>query len=132
MEAGKFAEAAQAYADYGMQLIPKNYPTYKMLTLEIFVECEKSEIQPLRKALYDFYNLLSGTTDQGNPTLQEFYKFLQVAHLSNLKFEYAAKPNAQTLYQKITISLLRYCDFIRLDKVFYEAGVSCQKSVIDG
>ncbi len=33
VEAGKFAEAAQAYADYGMQLIPKNYPTYKMLTL---------------------------------------------------------------------------------------------------
>jgi len=30
VEAGKFAEAAQAYADYGMQLIPKNYPTYNI------------------------------------------------------------------------------------------------------
>ena len=39
VEGGKFSDAAQAYADYGMQLIPKNYPTYKMLTLEIFVEC---------------------------------------------------------------------------------------------
>ncbi len=33
VEGGKFVEAAQAYADYGMQLIPKNYPTYKMLAL---------------------------------------------------------------------------------------------------
>lgn len=70
VEGGKFVEAAQAYADYGMQLIPKNYPTYKMLALEIFVECEKNEIQPLRKALYEFYSLLSNTNDPGNPTLQ--------------------------------------------------------------
>jgi intraflagellar transport protein 172 len=33
VEGGKFSDAAQVYADYGMQLIPKNYPTYKMLTL---------------------------------------------------------------------------------------------------
>lgn len=33
VEGGKFTEAAQAYADYGMMLIPKNYPTYKMLSL---------------------------------------------------------------------------------------------------
>ena len=130
VEGGKFAEAAQAYADFGMQLIPKNYPTYKMLAMEIFVECERAEISPLRKALFDFYKLLESTTDQGNPTLQEFYKFLQVAHLSNLKFLYESKPAAQGLHQKITISLLRYCDYIRLDKVFYEAGVSCQKTVL--
>jgi hypothetical protein len=33
VEAGNFPAAATAYAQYGMQLIPKNYPTYKMLTL---------------------------------------------------------------------------------------------------
>lgn len=33
VEGGKFSEAAQAYADFGMQLIPKNYPTYKMLSM---------------------------------------------------------------------------------------------------
>jgi len=37
VEAGKFSDAVTAYSKYGMQLIPKNYPTYKMLTLEIFV-----------------------------------------------------------------------------------------------
>ena len=119
VEGGKFADAAQAYADYGMQLIPKNYPTYKMLAMEIFVECERAEVVPLRKALFDFFKLLESTNDPGNPTLQEFYKFAQVAHLINLKFQYEAKPAAQGLHQRITIALLRYCDYIRLDKVFY-------------
>jgi intraflagellar transport protein 172 len=130
VEAGNFAAAAQAYAQYGMPLIPKNYPTYKMLTLEIFVECEQKEIEPLRKALYDFYSLLQGTTDPGNPTLIEYNNYLTIAHLANLKFQYETKPAAQTLHQKITVSLLRYCEYIRLDKLFYEAGISCQKNVI--
>ena len=130
VEAGNFAAAAQAYAQYGMPLIPKNYATYKMLTLEIFVECEHKEIEPLRKALFDFYSLLQGTTDAGNPSLIEYNNYLTIAHLANLKFLYEAKPAAQTLHQKITVALLRYCEYIRLDKLFYEAGISCQKNVL--
>ena len=61
VEAGKFSDAVTAYSKYGMQLIPKNYPTYKMLTLEIFVECDPKEVPPLRVALFDFYKLLEGT-----------------------------------------------------------------------
>lgn len=52
-----------------------------------------------------------------------------IAHLSNLKFIYENRPGTQKLLQKITISLLRYCEFIRLDKLFYEAGMNCQKAV---
>lgn len=33
LESGKFGEASQAYADYGMQLIPKNYPVYRGLAI---------------------------------------------------------------------------------------------------
>jgi len=103
-----------------------------MLTLEIFVECEQKEIEPLRKALYDFYNLLVGTNEPGSPTLIEYHNYLLIAHLANLKFTYEAKPAAQLLHQKISVSLLRYCEFIRLDKLFYEAGMSCQKNNIYG
>ena len=88
VEGGNFAAAAQAYAQYGMPLVPKNYPTYKMLTLEIFVECEQKEVEPLRRALYDFHGLLAGTTDPGNPTLIEYGNYLTIAHLVNLKFVY--------------------------------------------
>lgn len=87
------------------------------------------EIEPLRKALFDFYNLLSGTNEAGSPTLIEYQNYLTIAHLANLKFIYESKPAAQLLHQKITVALLRYCEFIRLDKLFYEAGMSCQKNV---
>jgi intraflagellar transport protein 172 len=129
VEGGNFAAASQAYADYGMQLNPKNFPTYKMISMEIFVECEHKEIEPLRKALYDFYKLLEGTSDANNPVVQEFNKFLTIAHLANLKFIYESRPGAQKLLYKLCISLLRYCEFVRLDKLFYEAGIHCQKEV---
>jgi len=101
-----------------------------MLTLEIFVECEQKEVEPLRKALFDFYSLLSGTNEPGSPTLAEYANYLMIAHLSNLKFTYESKPAAQQLHQKITVALLRYCEFIRLDKLFYEAGMTCRKNVL--
>jgi len=33
IEAGNFLAAAEAYAHYGMPLIPQDYPKYKILTL---------------------------------------------------------------------------------------------------
>lgn len=33
VEAGNFAAAAQSYADYGMAINQKNFPTYKMLAM---------------------------------------------------------------------------------------------------
>jgi intraflagellar transport protein 172 len=29
---------------------------------------------------------------------------------------------------RVTVAMLRYSEFIRLDKLFYEAGMSCQKA----
>ncbi len=85
----------------------------------------------MRKALFDFYSLLSGTNEPGSPTLAEYANYLTIAHLVNLKFIYESKPAAQQLHQKITVALLRYCEFIRLDKLFYEAGMTCKKNVIN-
>lgn len=58
LQGGKFQDAIQAYARYGMPLIPKNYQTYKQLTLEIFLECDIKEVVPLRQALFEFVKLL--------------------------------------------------------------------------
>ena len=33
-----------------------------------------------------------------------------------------------SLFSQIALSLLRYCDLLRLDKVFYNAGVACKKA----
>lgn len=39
------------------------------------------------------------------------------------------KRNIPALSEKLAISLLRYCDLIRLDKVFYDAGLACKENV---
>ena len=31
------------------------------------------------------------------------------------------------LHAKISISCLRYCDLVRLDKLYYDAGTTCQR-----
>ena len=41
---------------------------------------------------------------------------------------YEKKKDCLPLYTKVTISLLRYCDIIRLDKLYYEAGIACKTS----
>lgn len=51
-----------------------------------------------------------------------------MAHLVNLKFTYEKKKDCLPLYTKITISLIRYCDIIRLDKLYYEAGLACKSA----
>lgn len=51
-----------------------------------------------------------------------------ISHLCNLKAIYE-KKGIDILYSKICTSLLRYCDVIRIDKVFYDAGMAAQKQV---
>lgn len=33
------------------------------------------------------------------------------------------------LYMYVTVSLLRYCDLIKIDKLFYEAGMACKNNL---
>lgn len=109
-----------------MQLIPENVKLYKTLSLEIFVECEPKEVENLRVALYNFYKLLQGAREDQSATGKLFGKYLTVAHLANLKNLYE-KKNMQELLTRVSISLIRYGDLIRMDKLFYEAGLACKK-----
>jgi len=38
------------------------------------------------------------------------------------------KKDMFALQARLSISILRYCDLVRLDKLYYEAGLACQKS----
>ena len=51
MEAGRFGETISSFAFYGIQPLPPNYPIYKTLFLEIFVECDPKEAIP-----FDFFS----------------------------------------------------------------------------
>lgn len=126
MESGKFGETIAAFARYSMQLQPQNYPLYKTLALEIFVECDQKEIHHLRIALFNFYKLLEGTGEHNTVVGKEFAKYLNVVHLLNLKYIYE-KKELHALHSKLCIAILRYCDLVRLDKLYYEAGEAAKK-----
>jgi len=55
-------------------------------------------------------------------------RYAVIAHLLNLKLVYE-KKGIKELYVKISIALLRHSDVVRLDKLYYDAGIACKKEV---
>lgn len=91
MEAGKFGEAAGVLSKYGMHPVTQNYPIYKTLALEIFIDCDVKEVVSLRTGLFSLIRGLEQTGDVNTPAGREFGKYLMVAHLINLKNTYQEK-----------------------------------------
>eukprot|EP01083_Nonionella_stella_P191049 707384_1 len=54
-------------------------------------------------------------------------ELLHLFHLLCVKYQCCDVPNMASLYQKQCFSLLSYCDWIRCDLLFYDAGASCRK-----
>eukprot|EP01083_Nonionella_stella_P191050 707386_1 len=54
-------------------------------------------------------------------------ELLHLFHLLCVKYECCDVKNLAHLYQKQCFSLLSYCDWIRCDLLFYDAGASCRK-----
>jgi len=67
MESGKLGECIAAFAKYGIQVVPVNYPIYKTLILEIFVECEVKEVLNLRTTLFNFCKALASSQEANSP-----------------------------------------------------------------
>ena len=128
MESGRFGETIAAFAKYGLPLNPNFYAAYKTLILEIFAECDPNEVRDLRKALYDFVTTLEEQGEANTPAGKEFMKYLTAAHLVNLR-PVLEKKGLNKLVGKLLISLLRYSDLIKIDKLYYEAGMSAKQQV---
>jgi intraflagellar transport protein 172 len=74
-----------------MHPITQNYPIYKTLALEIFVDCDPKEVLSLRSSLYGLLKGLETTNEVNTGVGREFSKYLMVAHLLNLKNIYKEK-----------------------------------------
>ena len=68
-----------------MHPIKDNYPIYKTLALENFLDCDAKEIANLRVALYGLIRGLEQTGDHQTPAGKEFYRYLMIAHLIGVK-----------------------------------------------
>lgn len=95
--------------------------------MEIFADCDSQEIAKLRTCLMKFKKALEKKQELNTPVGKEFQKYLTIAHLVNLSNIYQ-KKGMIPLYAQISQSLLRYSDLVRVDKLFYNAGVACKKA----
>lgn len=114
-----------------MPLVQQNYVIYKNLSIEIFVDCDAKELKLLRQALYVFTQGLEAAHELKSDIGKEFQKYLMVAHLLNLKNQYAADGIAK-LHTQVSVSLLRYCDLVRVDQLYLDAGRAARKSKQEG
>ena len=128
MEEGRFGEAVAAFAKYGLPLSNSNFPLYKTLAMEIFAECDPNEVVHLRQAMFPFVEQLEQNGEGATPAGKEFGKYLLVAHLLCMKMIFE-KKKLQNLACMASVSLLRYCDLIRMDKLYLDAGNACRKNV---
>jgi len=127
MKEGKFGEAIAAFAKYGLPAQSTHFPLYKTLAMEIFADCDQREVAHLRQALFPLLEKMEQSGEASTPAGRELAKYLFVAHLLCLKDVFERKK-LTNLYTKTSISLLRYCDLIRMDKLYLEAGKACQRN----
>lgn len=128
MKEGRFGEAIAAFSKYGLPAVSANYPLYKTLAMEIFADCDPKEVEMLRQALFPFVSKMEANGEGLTPAGKEFGQFLFVAHLLCMKSA-LDKKKLHNLSCKVSVALLRYCHWIRMDKLYYDAGMACKKTV---
>eukprot|EP01017_Pseudomicrothorax_dubius_P046139 TRINITY_DN8090_c0_g1_i2.p1 TRINITY_DN8090_c0_g1~~TRINITY_DN8090_c0_g1_i2.p1 ORF type:complete len:616 (+),score=184.35 TRINITY_DN8090_c0_g1_i2:67-1848(+) len=125
MEAGRFGETVAAFAKFGPPITNSFHGLYKKLSMEIFVEADPSEIANLKVVLFRVTNQIKD--DANTLAVRELTRFANCAHLAHLRKLINDKKNLGELYAKLCISLLRYCDLMSIDRLFYDAGMACRR-----
>eukprot|EP00357_Protocruzia_adherens_P015873 CAMPEP_0115035232 /NCGR_PEP_ID=MMETSP0216-20121206/41287_1 /TAXON_ID=223996 /ORGANISM="Protocruzia adherens, Strain Boccale" /LENGTH=1713 /DNA_ID=CAMNT_0002414595 /DNA_START=1 /DNA_END=5142 /DNA_ORIENTATION=+ len=122
---GQFATAVTAFVQRGTPIIPNFYPIYNHLALEILAGPTEQELADLRKMLYTLVNDIQNSPDANTNEAQDFQRYLNIAHLANLKFA-VQKAGLSEVYTFICISLVRYTAEIPIDRAYFEAGEACR------
>jgi intraflagellar transport protein 172 len=126
MEQGQFGETIAAFAQNGVPVGQQYYPLYKKLAIEIFAECDPTEISNLKIVMFKLSDSLREETN--TVAVREFSRYLIASHLANLKKLVSEKKSLGELYAKLSVSMLRYCDLISIDRLFYDAGMACRQA----
>ena len=118
LESDDFNACLDAYAQYGIPMSDVGVQQFLSVTRYIF-DTNKFELVEI---LYRC--LMKHESSTSLPTLA---RVLFALHLITLR-ERHANSAALTILSKISVSLLRYADFLRADCVFYDAGLWAKRS----
>jgi len=134
--AGESMQAVRVLQQHGTPLGSNNVALYKQIARDVLGRGRGKAttegtwlppIQELREVLFKIWSAMQaqGNTDAGDQ--RDVERLLQAAHLLCLQASCRAKGAGMAeVEQKICVSLLRYCDILPADRVFYEAGMACK------
>lgn len=112
---------------YGCPAIQQILPVYKTISMEVLAMDNAVELAVLKDMLQKLVENLESQIDKSNPIYVEFFKFLMITHLLNMKQE-CSKHQLTPVLSKLTSCLLRYTKEIRADKAYYDAGNACRNA----
>lgn len=119
--------ALQLYLQHGAPLLPQNYRIYRTIAMGCFAlhETEAQHIwKDLRNFLFQLTQSLRTESDDANETtFDHFEKLLLIAHYYTTRAACREIPSLQSIAVRISVAILRYTEFIPIDKAFFEAGM---------
>jgi len=126
-------EACQLLVRYGPPKDAANFPLYKLLCHDMVQDykpdCCALLYQFLRKLLSNVGETVPaapGLFDKSITINKEFYNNLLVSHYLNIKEHLRAKQSSKNMQANVSVSMLRYCTELPVDRAFYEAGCECK------
>jgi len=113
-----------------------NLPVYKQVAKEVLGRNRSTTalegtwlpaVRELREVLYKLWSAIRAAPDVDRADLNDIERLLHCAHFLCLHAAVKGKggPMAE-LEQKLATALVRYCDILPADMVFYEAGQACK------
>lgn len=113
-----------------------NLPVYKQVAKEVLGRNRSNStldgtwlpaVKELREVLYKLWSTIRTAPDVDRSDLSEIERLMHCAHYMCLHATVKGKGGAMAeLEQKLATTLVRYCDILPADMVFYEAGQACK------
>ncbi|XP_038160069.1 intraflagellar transport protein 172 homolog [Cyprinodon tularosa] len=125
-------KALQLYTQHGAPPNPQNFNIYKRLFLELISSPSLDGPESyrmwadLRNFLQQLCENISKSAEANSPAHQDFEQMLLIAHYLATRSAAKGVEQLMSIAAKVSVSLLRYTEYIRADKAFYEAGLDCK------
>ena len=133
---GRYIEAVHILSEKGLQRAEDVLPFYSDLMNMTLVQINESDTIFITKSeaveLFEecrnlLHSMVSWLSESGNENKESFQELLDLFHLLFVKSKCAEIESLTTLHSKQCIAMLSYCDWIRCDVLFFDAGRSSKE-----
>lgn len=119
--------ALQLYLQYGAPALPQNYNIYMRIAFDCLALREADGVhvwKDLRNFLFQLtQSMKAESRDDTDEIHVRFEQLLLVAHYYATRAACREVPSLHQIAVKISVAILRYTEFIPVDKAFFEAGM---------